>query len=128
MIRRIVQESPEKPVPPPQAGDAPQTFERRGYVRYPRRLESFWQFLGVKSPDLASAHVFDLSMTGLRLVAAADFAANAILLIRLPTSTQGWNTHLVRVKYCKRLDDGRFQIGCAFVKPLSVAQMQALLT
>ena len=48
-------------------------------------------------------------------------------MLRLPTSTQGWNTHLVRVKHCARLDDGRYQIGCAFVKPLSLGQLQALL-
>src|SRR4051812_5336797 len=121
MIRRIVQESLGKPAA------VPQTFERRAFVRYPRRLESFWQLLGVRSADLASADVFDLSMTGLGLNVEQEFVANAILVLRLPTSTQGWNTHLVRVKHCTRLDDGRFQIGCAFVKPLSVAQFQALL-
>ena len=105
----------------------PQTFERRAFVRYPRKLEMFWQFLGVKSPDLATADVFDLSMTGLGLLVPAEFAVNTILLLRLPTATQGWNTHLVRVKHCRRLDDGRYQVGCAFVKPLSVGQLQSLL-
>jgi len=121
MIRRIVQESLGTPAA------EPQTFERRAFVRYPRRLESFWQLLGVRSPDLATAEVFDLSMTGVGLTVEQEFATNAILVLRLPTSTQGWNTHLVRVKHCKRLDDGRYQVGCAFVKPLSVSQFQALL-
>jgi hypothetical protein len=122
MIRRIVHAPPPEPLP-----ETPQTFERRAFVRYPRRLELFWQFLGVKTPDLATADVFDLSVTGLGLIVPTEFNAGAILLLRLPTATQGWNTHLVRVKHCRRLDDGRFQVGCAFVKPLSVSQLQALL-
>jgi hypothetical protein len=121
MIRRFVQE----PVDPP--ATEPQTFERRAFVRYPRRLESFWQLLGVRSRDQAAADVHDLSMTGLALTVEHEFAADAILVLRLPTATLGWNTHLVRVKHCQRLDDSRFQIGCAFVKPLSVGQFQALM-
>src|SRR3954454_1672059 len=107
MIRRIVHEPVELPAP------EPQTFERRAFVRYPRRLEMFWQLLGVKTHDLAGADVFDLSVTGLGLVVPTEFAANTILLLRLPTATQGWSTHLVRVKHCQRLDDGRYQVGCA---------------
>lgn len=125
MIRRIVHAPLETPTAP---AEPPQTFERRAFVRYPRRLESFWQFLGVTSADLADADVFDLSMTGLGLVAQGEFAVNAVLLLRLPTSTTGWNTHLVRVKHCRKREDGRFQIGCSFVKPLSIAQLQALLS
>src|SRR5947209_7816516 len=121
MIRRIVPEAVEPPA------SEPQTFERRAFVRYPRRLESFWQLLGVRSREQAAADVHDLSMTGLALTVENEFAPNAILVLRLPTATLGWNTHLVRVKHCQRIDDKRFQIGCAFIKPLSVTQFQALM-
>ena len=30
-------------------------------------------------------------------------------------------------EHCTRLDDGRYQVGCAFVKPLSTGQLQSLL-
>jgi hypothetical protein len=122
MIRRIVQER----VAPPES--EPQTFERRAFVRYPRRLESFWQLLGVRTHDLASAEVSDLSMAGLALTVEQAFGENTILVLRLPTATLGWNTHLVRVKHCERIDEKRFRIGCAFVKPLSVGQFQSLMT
>jgi hypothetical protein len=117
--------SPESGEP---SDELPQTFERRAFVRYPRRLEMLWQFLGVSVPDLARADVFDLSVTGIGLVIDREFADNAILLLRLPSSTQGWNSHLVRVKHCQRQDDGRFQVGCAFVKPLKADQLRALLS
>jgi len=65
-------------------------------------------------------------MTGLGLIVSTEFAVDAVLL-RLPNSTQGWTSHLVRVKHCTRLDDGRFQVGCAFARPLSVGQLRSLL-
>lgn len=118
MISRRVHETP---------ADSPPTFERRAFVRHPRRLESFWQFLGVRVEDLADAEVLDLSMTGLGLRVKAEFAVGLVLVVRLPTATMGWNTHLIRVIHCHRLEDSRFQVGCTFVKPLSVAQLEALL-
>lgn len=107
--------------------DLPQTFERRAYVRYARRLEGLWQFLGIESPDLTDGTLFDLSVTGVGLVISRPFALGTTLLIRLPSSTLGWITHLGRVRRCSPDGSGRFQVGCQFVKPLSVKQLQAYL-
>jgi hypothetical protein len=105
----------------------PQTFERRAFIRYPCRFEMLWQLLGMVPQDLISAQVFDLSTTGVGLVLDQAIPSGKTLIIRLPTSTMGWNSHLVRIKHCTPMDDGRFQVGCSFVKPLSAAQLQAHL-
>ena len=107
--------------------DLPQTFERRAFIRYARRFDMLWQLLGVAPRDLTSAQIFDLSSTGVGMIVDHEVPADVALVIRIRTATQGWNSHLVRIRHSQRLDDGRFQIGCAFVKPLSAAQLQALL-
>jgi hypothetical protein len=118
-------ETPDSPPAP--AEDLPQTFERRAFIRYSRRLDMLWQLLGAEGPDLTSGQVFDLSVTGVGLVVDRPFPLGKVLVLRLPTSTQGWASHLVRVKRCVAVEGGRFQVGCAFVKPLSVIQLGAHL-
>lgn len=114
--------SPELP-----SADLPQTFERRAYVRYVRRLEGLWQLLGVGSPDLIDGTLFDLSVTGVGLVVPRVFPVGTTLYIRLRSATRGWISHLARVRRCGPDGSGRFQIGCQFVKPLSVQQLQTYL-
>ena len=121
MIRRVV------PRPAEKLTELPERHERRVSARYSRRLESFWQFLGFGAQEEPVANVSDLSLTGLRLVCQTDFEVGAVLLLRLPTATMGWNTHLARVKHCARQADGRYRVGCAFVQPLSDEQLAALL-
>ncbi len=119
------------PRPPDPAGDSnpnpPGAGERRAFLRYPRRLEMLWQLLGLAPRDLTRAVVFDLSASGVGLVIDRSLPAEALLVLRLPTSTAGWSSHLVRVKRCQEQADGTFRVGCAFVKPLSARQMQGLL-
>ncbi len=105
----------------------PQTFERRAFIRYSQRFSILWQLLGMEPRDLISAKVFDLSTTGVGLVLDRAFPAGRVLMLRLPTSSQGWSSHLVRVKHCSPRADGSFQIGCSFVKPLSGLQLEAHL-
>ena len=107
--------------------ELPQTFERRAFVRYARRLDSLWLFLGVASRDLADAKLSDLSVTGVGLIVDRAFPVHTSLAIRLPTITQGWSTHLVRVKRCVEVRAGQYEIGCTFVKTLSATQLQGFL-
>jgi hypothetical protein len=96
-------------------------------VRYPRRLDMLWQFLGIPQQDRMSARVVDLSLSGVGLIFDCAFEPDMVLLIRLPTATLGWNTHLIRIKHIKEIAPGQFQAGCAFVKPLTQPQLEALL-
>lgn len=108
--------------------DLPQTFERRAYVRYRRRLESLWGLLGMTSRHQVEGQIYDLSTTGVGLMLAQAFPLDTLLVIRLPTATKGWNSHLVRVKRCNAVSEGMFQVGCAFAKPLSVGQLREHLS
>ena len=107
--------------------DLPQTFERRAFVRYARRLDALWLFLGVASRDLADAKLSDLSVTGVGLIVGQTFPVHTSLAIRLPTVTRGWSTHLVRVKRSVEVSPGQYEIGCTFVKTLSATQLQGFL-
>jgi hypothetical protein len=122
---------PSAPTPQPAPDGAnprpPRGAERRAYVRYPRRLDMLWQFLGIPQKELTSARVQDLSVSGVALVFDCAFEPDTVLLIRLPTATLGWNTHLVRIKHIKEVVPGQFLAGCAFIKPLTGAQLEALL-
>jgi hypothetical protein len=119
---------PRRPDPPEQPRpDLPQTRERRAFVRYPRRFEMLWQLLGLSPRDRTQAAVCDVSATGLGLVCDTPLPVDALVVLRLPSATTGWSSHLVRVKRCTEQPDGTFQVGCRFTKPLSASQLQELL-
>jgi hypothetical protein len=119
-----MQQTPDEQLAPV---DLPQTFERRAFIRYARRFEVLWQLLGVAGPDVTSGQVFDLSATGVGIVADRPFPASKSLVLRLQTRQRGWSSHLVRVKHCTAVGKDRFQVGCAFIKPLSVRQLHDYL-
>ncbi len=102
--------------------------DRRATVRYRRRLETFWQMLGVAPREMAAGRVFDLSATGVGLVVPEAFTVGAVLVVRLRTVTRGWGTHLVRVRYCRPEEGGGFALGCLFVRPLGEEELEAHLT
>ena len=108
-------------------GDPQQAFERRAFVRHPRKLETLWQFLGLPTRDLTSGQIFDLSATGIGMFLDKEFEVGSALVIRLPTATLGWMSHLVRVRRCIEVRPGVFQIGCTFAKPLNVNNLPSHL-
>ncbi len=107
--------------------DMPQTFERRAFVRYRRPLESLLGLLGLSPRARVEGQVFDLSSTGIGILLDREYPIEAALILRIPTATKGWCSHLVHVKRCTEVSPGYYQVGCTFVKPLSVAQLQAHL-
>ncbi len=110
--------------PPPEQATA---SERRAWARHRRRLDMLWQLLGLPADEALPATVFDLSASGVGLLFDHEMAVGALLLVRLPTATQGWASHLARVKNCRPAEGGKFHVGCAFPKPLRPEQLGALL-
>ncbi|MGL4550067.1 MAG: PilZ domain-containing protein [Gemmataceae bacterium] len=102
----------------------PQTDERRAYVRYRRRLDVLWQMLGLPPRDMISGKVLDLSVTGVGLLVDQPFAEEAHLMVRLPSATRGWTTHLVRVQNCRPVGQGCYKLGCSFARPMTPGQLQ----
>jgi hypothetical protein len=86
-----------------------------------------WRLLGLTGRDQTPARIVDISAGGVGLVSDRPMPMDSLLVLRLPTTTAGWVSYLVRVKRCNRQADGAYQVGCAFVKPLSRVQMRVLL-
>src|SRR5262249_49921038 len=105
----------------------PVAAERRGYVRYKRTLDTFWQFLGLPPRDLTAGQVVDLSASGVGLMLDRTSPEGTSLVLRLPTARSGWASHLVRVKHCRPAAGGRYVVGCQFVRPLTPEQLIAHL-
>lgn len=101
----------------------PPGLERRVYVRYSRQLDVLWQMLGYSSKDLASGRMTDLSTAGVAIVLPQPFAVKTHLIVRLPTTTHGWSTHMVQVQNCMQISEHEYKIGCRFVKPLNEEQL-----
>ena len=121
----MIPRSPDCPAEPNPG--LPQTRERRAFIRYARRFEMLWLFLGLSPGDQAQAAVRDVSATGVGLMSETALPIDALLVLRLPTLTLGWSSHLVRVKRCIPHGEAAFQVGCGFVKPLTAHQLQGLL-
>src|SRR5690242_17676585 len=97
---------PHRPDPPSEPPPSlPPTSDRRESARYGRRFEMLWQILGSTTTNLAHAEVFDVSVRGVGLLSDTPLLIEALVLLRLPTTTLGWSSHLVRVKRCNQKDD-----------------------
>src|SRR5262245_12759294 len=114
--------APVPALPEPADGD-----ERRVWVRYPRRLHLLWQRPGETGREMLPARVYDLSRRGVGMIFDREFPAGTVLLVRLPTSTLGWTSHVVRVRHVEAHAPGEFRVGCSFAKPLPAAVLRALL-
>jgi PilZ domain len=111
-----------------ETGRAPQTAERRAWVRYPpRRLEMLWHLFGMKPPEQRSSRIQDISSQGIGLVVDRAFAQGSVLVLRFPGTSLDSRPVLVRVKHLQPLDNGEFKVGCTFVVPLSEAQLAELI-
>jgi hypothetical protein len=97
--------------------------ERRVFVRYTRHLDVLWQMLGYSPQELTAARMMDLSKAGVAVVLPQAFEVKSHLILRLPTATHGWSTHLVQVQNCQLVAEGQYKIGCRFVRPLSEEQL-----
>ncbi len=101
--------------------------DRRAYIRYPHRLDILWQFLGLSPQDMISGQIVDVSLAGVAILTDRVFTPGTTLMVRLRLPTQGWISHLVRVKHSKPAENGQFQTGCSFVKPLRPDQLNSIL-
>ncbi len=102
--------------------------DRRTAARYPSRLEIVWQHMGLPPRDMSKASILNVSTAGVGISTEHELPVGKTAIIRLHTTTQGWSSHLVRIKYCNQTETGEFQVGCEFVRPLNEQQLQTLLS
>lgn len=115
---------PSGPVLPP---TALAHSERRAKVRYTCRVKSTWRPLG--SPSTAwDAIVQDVSESGLRLLMGLQQKRGTILSVNVECSHERFSKGiLVRVTRCQPLQEGLWNVGCSFIKPLKEKELLALL-
>jgi hypothetical protein len=102
--------------------------ERRAWVRYPRKLVTMWQLLGV-GEEHWTAEVQDLSLNGVGLVINRSFPPATVLTVRLRNSTCTYErSALVRVQHCTAHPDGDWLVGCTFVVKISADELHQLLS
>jgi hypothetical protein len=118
---------PQNAPQPEWAGDAPQTAERRDWIRFtPRCMEVTWQFFG-SGMEWLPANVQDLSCRGIGLVVPRPVQSGAVLSVRLNPYDLRQKAVLVRIKHVAALPGGQHQVGGTFVVPLSPEEVRSLV-
>jgi hypothetical protein len=105
------------------------TVERRTAPRFRCTLEGYYRPLGDESAWLWwLATVLDISVKGVGLIVTRKVEPDALVSIELQSTTsQFQRVLLARVVHAKHLPGTGWRIGCAFAKPLSEEELQALL-
>jgi len=99
--------------------------ERRAAVRYLCNLETTCQPMAEPAATSWPARAVNISAGGVSLVMDRAFEQGAILSIRLnsPDGEKARNL-LLRVVYAKALNDGSWQLGCAFARELRQEELR----
>jgi hypothetical protein len=102
--------------------------ERRAAVRFPANLDGSCECLVGPRGECWMATIQDISSTGMSLGVERRFEPGTLVLVDMPPTTQCLvRSLLARVKHVRQADDGSWILGCAFLKPLSNAEVQDLL-
>ena len=107
-----------RPTPPPE--------RRRGERHDPPRV--FRCRVSARGGALGpSAAILDLSAQGAGLLIGRPLEAGATVNLRFTRAGIAPLAVQARVAYCTGGDDGRWLLGCEFTRPLTDAQLDALL-
>jgi PilZ domain len=101
--------------------------ERRAHVRYSHTLKGSCRPLG-RETGAWSATVQDISRSGVALVMNREVRPGSVLVVALEgVGGRFARPLLLRVTNTRPGMAGRWHVGCAFVKPLTEDDLQALL-
>ena len=107
--------------------------ERRAWVRYRCELESYCKPITSATSSNREmgwiAAVRDISAGGIGLTLGRRYERGTVLLLEVRSPHEGCTLNLpVRVVHATAESPGRWIVGCAFARPLSEAELEALLT
>jgi PilZ domain-containing protein len=106
----------------------PQVRERRQFVRYPCQVEVVCRVYGSKDQAVYPALSQDVSVQGIGLILSS--CLNRGLILEVKPQSARWETIrsvLARVRSATALPDGRWLIGCSFVRPLTEEELASWL-
>jgi PilZ domain len=109
----------------PEAVDAP---ERRASIRHPMGFPALCTVVSTQPAQCFSVSVRDISLTGIGLFVPAALEPNALVCIELP-GTGKLNTRalLAQVHHTRKVFEGRWMVGCAFIGMLKKRDLRLLL-
>jgi hypothetical protein len=90
--------------------------DRRHYPRVPCSVETVARFQGnlpafPRAPETATVLLSDVSRGGLRLLCKRELYPQEVIEVCFREK----GTRQVVVRRCRRISEGRFEVGCAFV-------------
>lgn len=107
---------------------SPSSVERRKGIRRSVHLETTCESLANSAKGSWSVTVLDVSANGICLQAPRRFESDQMLKVRLRTDEEDTesNVYVVRVRWAQLIEDQRWMLGCAFVKPLDDSDIENL--
>jgi hypothetical protein len=105
------------------------TIDRRVWFRYPSRRTAFCKSTEKENEEFCLAQACDISRGGLKLLLAHKFERGTILKIR--TVNEGPDKlalMMAEVRYAMPTLEGKWMMGCAFLKELSEIELQAWMS
>ena len=110
------------------SSSSPRVVERRAWVRYACDLATSCQPITAQRDAGWAARVQNVSRGGLCLVGTRRFEAGTLLHIEFEQAQEPAPASvLTRVVHVRRTDSVLWMMGCAFPKPLTEEELQALL-
>jgi len=101
---------------------------RRVWIRYPSRRAIHCQPAGRDDQPFLAAQACDVSLGGIKLVAPHKFERGAILKLRaVNEKTEKSSDFTAEVRYAMPTPEGKWIMGCAFLKELSEKEILAWL-
>jgi hypothetical protein len=105
-----------------------QLVERRTAMRYPVNLDTTCPMVAPITEDFGEARIKDVSTDGIGLVMNHPVEAGSILMIALRNDAQRFfRLQLIQVVHVTRALGGGYQVGGAFLAPLTYEELRTLL-
>jgi serine/threonine protein kinase len=113
---------------PQRASATPSRAERRNGVRRSVHLETTCESLANSAKGSWSVTVIDVSANGICLQAPRRFEPDQMLQVRLQTGEEDeeGSAYVIRIRWVQPLEDNRWMLGCAFVRPLDDGEIDSL--
>ena len=102
-------------------------IDRRAYARHSCNLDATSHAVEPGQALSWGAVVNDISPGGLSITICYPFRLGTYLAVELPDPQGMVRTLMVRVVHVHDQTDGRWRIGCEFLKPLTLSEMDLII-
>jgi PilZ domain len=112
----------------PKAGKKPTARERRAWVRYPSAQDGACYTPASEWGHFWKASIRDISRGGIGLVLDEPFSVDTVVAVELKSECgEAVRVLTARVRHITAAEDGRWMVGCEFLRPLDDDNLASLL-